>query len=109
MVKHFTLTLTTGTQRLSAVFGDFNASGAQGSEVCWSVLSLQADAANTGPVYLGGYGTVLSSSAWGIFLPIPASSVPAAPVIITEPGAIRLDEWTVIATAGEKLHITVKD
>jgi len=111
MVKHFVLTLSTGAQSLAKVYADYNASGAQASETAWSVMTLQADTANTGAVFIGSNGnTILTTSSWGIFVPIPTSSVPAAPIVITDPQSIRLDEWAAIsAAATDKLHITVKE
>lgn len=108
MIRHYTLTLTTGAQRLSSVLGDYNASGAQNpsDDRSWRQLALQADAANTGAITVGGYGTLLTTTgAHGFLIPAPTSSVPAAPFIFTD---TRLDEVVVLGVASEKLHILAK-
>lgn len=106
MVKHYVLTLATGAQRLSAVLGNTNASGATIEPVArWNSIKVQADTGATGAIYLGGYGTTLSTTVWGVFIPIPTSSVPAAPIDL---GPGLLDDWTAVsAAATDKLHITV--
>lgn len=106
MVKHYVLTLTTGAQQFSKVLANTNASGASADAVPrWGNITVQADSGATGAIYIGGYGTQLTTSIWGIFIPIPASSVPAAPISL---GPGTLDDWVATsAAATDKLHITV--
>jgi len=106
MIAHYVLSLTSSAQQLSKVYGDYNASGAQADDRTWRSVKIQGDTANTGPVYVGGYGTLLSTSAWGIYIPVPSSNVPAAPIDL---GPSRLDAITALATSAEKLHITVSE
>lgn len=109
MVAHFTLTLDGTVQRLSSVLPGATADKVA-QEQSWSYMALQADSANAAVVYVGGYPTVVSSSDFGMVVPIPATSIPAAPLVI-QPGngSIRLSEWTVKGANAEKLHILLKD
>lgn len=109
MVQHYVLTLNGSVQRLSSVLPGATADQVA-QEKTWSFLSLQADSANTHVVYVGGYPQVVSSSAFGFVVPIPVTSIPAAPIPI-QPGqpSLRLSEWQVLGTNGEKLVLCVKD
>jgi hypothetical protein len=112
MVKHYALTLSGSAQSLAAVLPTYVAGQQAGpNELSWSWMALQTAAANTHVVYVGGQGTVLSSSAYGFRIEAPTSTVPPAPSIVElgGGGSIRLSEWQVLGTDTEILHILVKD
>lgn len=97
MVAHFTVTLTGSAQRLGA--------GLNFSNVL-AFLSIQMDPANTHVAYVGGNQATLSSSDYGYRLEIPPSSIPYAPSILEfSGGRISMDDFFVLGTNGEKLHI----
>lgn len=74
-------------------------------------ITIQQDAGNTHVTYLGGGGQTVTSSSYGIILPAPASSVPAAPLLYPEQGGVvmRLGDFTVLGTANEVLHLFLQD
>jgi hypothetical protein len=69
-------------------------------------ISLQADAANSHIVAVGADSTV-TTSAFGLGIPIPTGAALGAPVILGayDQGGIRLSDLWIIGTAGEKLHV----
>jgi hypothetical protein len=112
MVKHYSLTLSGSAQSLAAVLPTFVAGQQTGpNELSWSWLSLHAGASNSGVVYVGGQGIVVSSTVYGFRIEVPVSSVPPAPSIVElgGGGSIRLSEWQVLGTSNDILHILVKD
>lgn len=113
MVAHYTLTLTGSAQSLASVLPTYVAASAPspGEQVSVSFLSLQAAGGNSGLIYVGGSGQVLTSSAYGFRMEIPISTIPSAPNIVELGGgaSIRLSEWQVLGTSNDILHILVKD
>lgn len=99
---HQVITLTGAAQRLVTSFTDPNPGGAD-DPLC-DEITIQADAANANPAFLGGASTV-SSTDYGIFIPIPAVSVPAAPIVLR--GHLRPSMIWVIGTNTQKLRITL--
>lgn len=95
--QHFTLTLTGVAQVLPT--------SVTPGAVRW--LSMQPDAANANPVYLGGTGVTAAN--YGTRIPAPVAGVPPPPHIIGEfqDGMVRLDAFYVIGTNTEKLHLHV--
>jgi hypothetical protein len=69
-------------------------------------LSLQAGAANTHAVYVGG--PAVSDTVYGVRLPIPVESTPAAPYMIEDfDEGTELKDWYVFGTNGEALHLLI--
>lgn len=106
MQDHFTLTLNGSAQRLSSVC----AAAGVPEDRAYRFISVQPDAGNTHVIYVGGYPRGVSSSAYGFRLEAPATSIPPAPSIIelSNFAAGTLQEWQVLGTDTEKLHIFVK-
>ncbi len=106
MIQDVTLTLSGVAQQLVAPDGapPFGSSGKLDNAM--RTITLQADPANAHVVYVGGSSAV-SSTLYGIILPLPPSSIPAVPVVIGayDSGPIKLSDIWVIGTAGEKLHV----
>lgn len=90
------LTLSGAAQPLPAFIGG---SGL----VRW--LSLQPGAANANPVFLGGAG--VSTTVYGTRLPAAAAGVPPPPHIVAEfeDGALGADDFYVIGTLNDTLHV----
>ena len=99
---HYTVTLTTGAQRLSDATGATFTPDDGKAPVKW--VSLQSDAAATGAAYVGFYGCVLSTTNYAGLIPAPVTAIPSAPSII-EGGITSLDQIVVLGTAGEKIHV----
>lgn len=99
-MKDYTLTLDGNVQRLSAVLAD------QNLDLPFQALHLQPDAGNANPIYLGST-TTLNASSHGVRLPAASGGVPPAPYIFefSGEGRLRLSQFTVTGTSGEKLHI----
>lgn len=72
-------------------------------------ISIQADPANAAVVYLGGEGVNdVSNTDFGVIIPIPVSTVPAAPFVLEfEDGGIELGDYYVKGANGEKLHLLI--
>lgn len=116
--RHYVLTLTGAAQQLSAVLPDslvnaatpgVPASGLDRASKkfdCFQLVTLQADAANAGAIFLGGDDTV-SSTNYGIRIPAAVSGVPAPPLFIgpLPIGRVKLEEFWVVGSANEKLYI----
>lgn len=90
---HVVVTLTGSIQSLGT------------GKVRW--LSLQPGTANTAPVYLGN-STTLSSTSYGARMPPAVSGEPPAPHVIAEftDGGVGLENFFVLGTIGEKLHVS---
>lgn len=103
MVAHYSLTLTGSVQRLSSVIPTGTAVPVA------HFVSLQAAGANTGLIYVGGFPQLLSSTAYGFRIEIPASTIPSAPSIIELGGgaAINLADLQVLGTNNDILKIMV--
>lgn len=99
---HKTITLTGSAQRLVTSFTD-PAPGGADDPLC-DEITIQAAPANANPAYIGGDAGVLSTD-YGIFVPIPATSVPAAPIVLR--GHLRPSMIWVIGTNTQKLHVTL--
>lgn len=69
-------------------------------------ISLQQDAGNTHIVAVGADNTV-TTSAYGLGLPIPVGAALPAPIILGayDQGGIRLSDLWIIGTANEKVHV----
>lgn len=96
------ITLDGTVQRLSTVLG--------GTPKLLRWLSLQADPANTHPVYLDtadGAGASLSDTNYGNVLPTPTGGAIPPPHIIGEftDGGVSLGDIYVLGTLNEKLHV----
>ena len=102
-VSHATLTLTGTAQALSAAYPSVP------TRIPLRSLSLQGGEANTGAAYIGGAG--VTTTAWGVRIPVPVTSEPAAPFILPPEmanGEVYLDElYAVGAVPGDTLHLLV--
>ena len=109
MTFDYTITFSTTSVQLSAAIPAYYRKAYNNASARW--VSLQCDPANTHVVYVGGnnHGIDVSSSSYGIILPLPPSNVPAAPLIINFSPAQSLDlsQFWVNGTNGEKLHVFV--
>lgn len=104
MVKHYVLTLTGSQQLLSSVLPE----GSGDPPIRW--LSMQAKGANSGIVYYGGAGQVVSSSAYMGRIEVPVTTIPSAPTIVElSESATSLSQWKVIGTNNDVLLIGVID
>ena len=98
MVSHFLVTLTGSAQALGA---SIDAGVVKG-------LAIQADPGNSHVVYVGGANVAVSSTNYGILIPIPVTSIPAAPTLLQfDSGFFSLNQIYVIGTNTEKLRILV--
>lgn len=69
-------------------------------------ISMQPGAANAAAVFVGGPG--VTASDYGVRLPASAAGVPAAPYVVEDSDeSTRMDDWYVIGTDTEKLHLLV--
>lgn len=108
MVRHFVLTLTTGTpKRLSDVLG-----AAEDSQMAG--LWLQPRSTNAGAVYIGTDNTITSTS-YGVRIPAASAGEPPAPFSLGDfsrggtghgsKSPIKLSELWALGTSGDFLHI----
>jgi hypothetical protein len=99
MIRHHVLTLTGSAQRLSTV------TGAELPKI--RTVSIQPAGANANPSYIGASG--VSSTDYGVRMEAGAAGVPPAPFVLGEfaNGWASLDDFYVIGTNTEKLHILV--
>ena len=69
-------------------------------------ISLTADEANSNPFKVG-HDATLTTANWGTRIPAPTSGEPVAPYMREgfAPGMVRLEEFWVIGTVGEKVHV----
>ena len=96
-VHHFTVTISVTTS--------FQISGTVTTPDPIKFITFQADVSNAGPVYIGGAET-LSSSDYGIYLPKPVTSLPAAPIMLgTGNGFLSASEIYFIGTTTDKVHV----
>lgn len=103
-MNHKVLTLTGAAQSLLTAFGAAEPPGGANDPQC-GFISFQAGAANANPFFIGGPG--VSATDYGVRIPVPAESVPAAPFVFSggpNVGA-RLSRAFVIGTADEVVHI----
>ena len=74
-------------------------------------VSLQADPGNAGVIYVGGnnHGVAVASTSFGMSIPIPASTVPAAPLILdfSPAQSVDLSQFWVKGTTNDVLHVFV--
>lgn len=108
MIRHYVLTMTGSTQRLSTVLQ----AGAGGpDDLPCRTISLQPGTANAAAAYVGSNesGTV-SSSSYGVRLEPAAAGVPPAPFIFGElaQGSMKLSDFQVIGANNEKLFVMVQ-
>lgn len=97
-VSHKVLTLSGSAQQLASELG------MEGVRI--RSLSLQAGAANAAPVFVGGPG--VSASVYGVRIPTPVESVPAAPYMIEDADeSTEMKDWYVIGTDGQTLHVLI--
>lgn len=70
-------------------------------------IAIQADPANAGVMYIGGPN--VTSTNYGVIVPIPVSSIPSAPFVLGEfdDGSVSLGAFYVLGTANDKVHILV--
>ena len=98
-VHHFTVTISVTTS--------FQLSGTVTTPDPIKFIAVQADPANAGIVYLGGAET-LSSTAYGVYIPKPVSTIPAAPIQLgTGNGFLSASEIYIVGTTTDKLHVLV--
>jgi hypothetical protein len=69
-------------------------------------IALTAGPANANPFYIG-HDANLTSANFGTRIPAPTAGEPVAPYIREgfAPGTVRLEEFFVLGTAGQKVHI----
>ena len=102
------VTLTGSAQKLSTATGTFAPTGvsaaALGNLACREI-HMQAESGNSHVVYVGD--ATVSATLYAFVIPTPVSSVPAAPMIMGPYGAqsIKLDDFYIIGTAAEKVHL----
>lgn len=92
--RHYSLTVTTSPQNLDTVL-----SGARDAPL--RTITLEANSANTSRVFVGGRNTTVASTSYAFSIPIPVSSVPAAPLILESSAgkALYLGQFAVIGAA----------
>jgi hypothetical protein len=98
---HKTVTVTAAARSLTSLLG---LQDSDALNVPLQTLTLQADGGNSNPLFVGGPG--VTTSDWGIRIPTPAASVPAAPQefsLMVRP--VKLSEIYIVGTAGEKVHV----
>lgn len=103
-LRDWTLTLSGAAQQLSSLL-TVPQRGGVNDEALRTIL-LQADGANANAIFVGSSSAV-SSTAYGVQIVIPTSNVPAAPIEMSwsHSGPVKLSDFWVIGTAGQKLHI----
>ena len=99
---HKVLTLSGAAQRLVSAFTDTTPGGAD-DPLC-DEITLQAGSANAAVVRVGGNSGVAAGD-YGIVIPIPTATVPAAPIVLQ--GHLRPSMVWVIGANTEKLHMTL--
>lgn len=99
-LRHYVLTLDGTAQRFTEGTG---ATPASVDDPLINNLIIQAGAANTGVVYIGG--PAVSASVYMFSIPIPITSIPAAPFVLDLSNRItRPSHWYVIGTSGDTVH-----
>lgn len=108
MIQHFNLTLTGAPQNLltAATPATGTSVAAQTANRPLRAIHLQAAGANSGAIFVGDDAQV-SSTDYGVRIPVPATSVPAAPFSFGdfESGPLKLQDVWVIGTGDDVLHI----
>jgi hypothetical protein len=105
-VKSYLVTLD-GTSGQS-LYGTLFPSGAAGdaNDPAFGTMLFQADKANTNEAYIGGKDTTVSSSAYGRRLdPGDTSANSVVELIADGCSALRLSDFKISGTAGEKIAI----
>lgn len=104
-LRDWTLTLTGSAQQLSSVLSDTTRGGKVDEAL--RMVCLQGDPANTAVVYVGSSSAV-SSSSYGVAVPIPIATNNPTSVItfsFSHSGPMKLSDFWVVGTNGQKLHI----
>lgn len=109
MIQHFNLTLTGAVQNLltAATAATGTSVAAQTANRPLRTLHLQAGVGNAGVIYVGDDDQV-SSSDYGVSIPIPVTSIPAAPFTVGDysgEGPLKLQDFFVKGTANDVLHV----
>lgn len=104
MVRHKTGTLSGSAQNLLALLYGLPLIPANDHSCCF--LSLQSDPNATGAIFIGDEN--LTTTDYGVRLPVPVTSIPAAPYVIgpsSGESPLKLSSVYVIGTAADKLHV----
>jgi len=101
MLRHYVLTLSGATQRLSDALPTTTPGGPD--DLMCVAIHLQAGGANAAALYLGGYGQTLTSAIYGTRVPAAASGTPSAPYILD--GPVKPSHVSVLGANGEKLSV----
>ncbi len=103
MLQHAVLTLDGTAQSLLSAFGAAEPPGGANDPAC-TFIALQAGAANSNAVFVGGPD--VSASDYGARIPIPVTTIPEVPFTFPAGyGVVRLSSVWVIGTNAEVLHI----
>ncbi len=133
-IKHIDFTLSGASQNIGASLNDaqlailagggaagvtavtnYKAKGMTTAEIAaifsFKSVMIQCAPANAGVVYIGGGGQTVSSSSYGVVLPIPATSVPAPPLLYPGQAGVvmRLNDINVLGSINEIIHLTLQD
>jgi hypothetical protein len=97
------VTLTGSAQNLATALGFGTTDPRAGYVVGW--LSLQADTANSDPIYVGTDTSVATT--YGQRIEAPASTIPPAPTIVEDAKylGMHLNDFYVVGTNNEKLRV----
>lgn len=98
--QHLTVTLTGAAQQLIA-----NITATQNIPI--REITFQEDGSNGNAVFIGG--ATVTTADYGIRIPVPVTNVPAAPVKLGPyawSGPMKLGDFWIIGTAGQKLHVS---
>lgn len=105
-MEHYVITTSGSAQRLSSVIVTTPTADIPSMEKSYSYISIQAGAANAAAAYVGGFNQLLSSSVYGIIIPIPVSTVPAAPLVFQASSpSLRFSQIQVLGANAETLKI----
>lgn len=104
MIADYSITIA-GVTQLSGVIP------AGTSPTSYKLITLQADPSNSGIIYVGGanHGADVSSSQYGLSIPVPVTSIPAAPIVlpIAPAQGIDLAQLWIAGTDDDILHVLV--
>lgn len=101
--EHYTLTLA-GTSTIKTL------ADAVGSNPKVFAVWVQAAPGNSNPIYIGGLNAAVSTANYAVYIPAPATRIPAAPFSLGDVfpyGALDLAAIRVIGTNNEKLQIGI--
>jgi hypothetical protein len=104
MIRHRTGTLSGSAQNLLALL--FPAAPTAANDFACTYIALQADPAAAAAIFVGEEG--VTTTDYGVRIPIPATSVPAAPFAIGPSAGeapVKLSSIYVVGTAADKLHV----